>query len=156
MTASDRFSVRRLAAIDLTGKTPRTGRRARLVRVEFTLSTLVGSGLGGWLCALGHPLLGIWSIGVGANYFPLALHALRFRQRPELLEKELRGVDVAAELRRYSLPQLVLAAPFAVGLLAAGETVFVRPGSRQSQSQTEGGLGRDEHGEEVHAGREHR
>jgi hypothetical protein len=43
--------------------------------------------------------LGVWLIGIGANYVPLAVHAVRLSRRGGL-EAELVGVDLRSEARR--------------------------------------------------------
>ena len=47
----------------------------------------------GWIV-----VLGIWLVGAGVNYVPLAVHAQSL-SRPGALEAELAGVDVRRELR---------------------------------------------------------
>jgi hypothetical protein len=68
-------------------------------------------GSGGWI------LVGVWLVGAGANYVPLALEAQRL-SRPGALDAELSGLDVRRELRRAATAQLWIAVPFAVFLAA--------------------------------------
>jgi len=114
------LDVRRLAALDMWG-TAGTARRRRLIRAEFVLGavgcTALGAlalaGGGGWMT-----VVGLWLVGAGINYVPLALHA-RSLSRPGALEAELAGVDVRRELRRAGAQQLWIAVPLAVAVSAA-------------------------------------
>jgi hypothetical protein len=117
------LDVRRLAAVDMWGS--RGGRRRRrVIRAEFVVGAVGCTVLGvlgivsgtGWLVAVG-----IWLIGVGVNYVPLALHA-RSLSRPGILEAELENADIRAELRRAGVLQLWIALPFAVALAALRQT----------------------------------
>jgi len=62
-------------------------------------------------------ILGVWLVGAGVNYLPLALHAQSL-SRPGALEAELSNVDVRRELRRAGVWQLWIAVPFAVAIAA--------------------------------------
>ena len=110
---------RRVAAVDMYG-TRGSPRRRRIIRAEFFAGSagcmVLGilalvHGSGGWL------LLGVWLLGAGANYVPLALAAQRL-SRPGALDAELSGLDVRRELRRAATAQLWIAVPFAVCLAA--------------------------------------
>ncbi len=123
------WNVRRFAAIDMYG-TAGTRRRRRIVLLEFVVGTaallLIGAVLlihGGWLWAA-------WLLGCGLNYGALAVHAVTLYP-PGRLEAELAGADVSAELRRYSIAQLLLFVP----VLIAGVAV--------AQAAGKGGPGRD-------------
>jgi len=121
--------VRRLAALDMWGGAG-TQRRRKLIRAEFligvvgclALGALTLEGGGGWLT-----VLGIWLVGAGINYIPLALESVRLSP-PGALEQELQGVDVRGEVRRAGPQQLWIAVPFAVAALALWE--HPRPRSR--------------------------
>ena len=97
-----------------------TRRRRRLIRAEFVLGVIGCVGLGvlalvtgsGWMT-----LVGLWLVGVGVNYVPLAIHAQRL-SRPGVLEAEIRDVDVRRELRRVGVQSLWIAVPFVVALSA--------------------------------------
>jgi hypothetical protein len=104
-------------------------RRRRIIRAEFfagaagctTLGILaLVRGSGGWL------FLGVWLVGAGANYVPLALAAQR-PSRPGALDAELSGLDVRRELRRAATAQLWIAVPFAVCLAALTSARTKRP-----------------------------
>jgi hypothetical protein len=99
-----------------------TGRRRRIIIAEFVLGAAVGIALGLFLVAQGGTasvLLGLYAAGVGANYVPLAAHALSLRD-PEDLRAELHGVDLRAELRRYTGWQFLVFVPLLfVGLALA-------------------------------------
>ncbi|MFB9236312.1 hypothetical protein ACFFWC_12250 [Plantactinospora siamensis] len=126
------LDVRRLAALDMHGASGSRWRR-RVVIVEF-FGTVVCAGFGAWwLWSAGATgrLLALALAGIGANYFPLALHAATLT-RPGALAGELAGVDVRGQLRRYSLIQLWLAVPGVVLLLALAQLVRRRTLTRRS------------------------
>lgn len=90
--------------------------RRRIILAEFVLAALGGVALGAFLLAdadggLLGILFGIWALGVGLNYVPLALYALSLRS-DQALAAELDDADVRAELRHFSLTQLWVAVPF--------------------------------------------
>ena len=111
------LDVRRLAAADMWG-TAGSLRRRRLIRVEFIVGAVGCTALGvlslisgsGWADALG-----VWLIGAGVNYIPLALQAQSL-SRPGALEAELHGLDLRSELRRAGVRQIWIAVPFAVAI----------------------------------------
>src|SRR5262245_11674971 len=113
------LNVRRLAALDMWGSAG-TMRRRRIIRAEFVLGVVGCIGLGllavvqgsGWWV-----VVGIWLIGAGVNYVPLALQAQSLSQ-PGALEGELDGVDVHSELKRAGLQQFWIAIPLAVAAFA--------------------------------------
>jgi hypothetical protein len=115
------INVRRLAALDMWG-TAGTARRRRLIRAEFFAGALGCTGLGlavlvtgnGWLT-----LLGIWLVGAGMNYVPLAWEAQSL-SKPGALEKELAGLDLRRELRSAGVRQWI-AVPLAVAVSALVE-----------------------------------
>jgi len=100
--------VRRLAAVDMHGLNG-TALRRRLILFEFAFGAVAGIAIGLFLIvASSSPLgvlLGIYAVGVAANYAPLAIHAASLR-RPAALRSELRDVDIRAELRHYTRAQL--------------------------------------------------
>jgi hypothetical protein len=118
-----RIDVRRLAAVDMYGSAGSRIRR-RVILAEFVLGALVGSGLGvfvlvgtdGWM-----PVFGAWILGACLNYVPLAAHAIDL-SRPGVLERELQGVDVPAELRHYTKAQLWLFVPLLLIALAIAQS----------------------------------
>jgi len=115
-------NVRRLAAVDMYG-TAGTIRRRRIILVEFIVGALVCPALGARLVVLGPgPELwfGLWLIGIGINYVPLAIHALVL-SRPGALDRELAGVDVGRELRRYGVSQVWLFVPLLVAVVALAQ-----------------------------------
>ena len=121
------LDVRRLAALDMWG-TAGTGRRRRIIRAEFVLGAIGCTALGllvlstgtGWII-----LLGVWLVGAGINYVPLALQAYSL-SRPGALEKELSGVEVRQELRRAGVQQLWIAVPLAVAVFALADVSIGR------------------------------
>jgi hypothetical protein len=95
--------------------------RRRLVLVEFVASAIGIVAIG---VALFHTAssphvaaLGVCCIGVGANYVPLALHAISLSPRGAL-ETELAREDAHPELRGYAGKQLWLVIPFLLVVLA--------------------------------------
>jgi len=111
--------VRRLAAVDMWG-TAGTRQRRRLIRAEFFAGAIGCTGLGlvvvvtgsGWMA-----VLGIWLVGAGVNYVPLAIEA-QLLSKPGALEQELHGVDLRRELRSSGVRQLWIAVPFGVAVSA--------------------------------------
>jgi hypothetical protein len=116
----ERLDVRRLAAVDMYGAAG-TRRRRRLIRAEFVLGAVGGTGLGVWAAATaataGWQLFGAWIAGVGVNYAALAWQAALL-SRPGALEAELAGADLPRELRRYSYLQLWVVVPLLLAVLA--------------------------------------
>jgi len=113
------IDVRRLAALDMHGSGGGTLRRLSVL-AEFVLAAVVGLAGGVFLIAASEAawttVLGAAVAGIGANYVPLAVHALSLT-RPGALADELGAADARGELRRYSLAQLWLAAPFTILIL---------------------------------------
>lgn len=115
------MDVRRLAAIDMYG-TRGTLRRRRIILTEFIAALTAAMALGIWIettaSSLGARILGIWLIGAGLNYAPLAAHAIVL-SRPGALDAELADVDTHQELRRYSILQLWIFVPLSLIVVAA-------------------------------------
>lgn len=113
------LDVRRLAALDMWGAAG-TRRRRHLIRAEFFLGVVVCIGLGvvllvtvgGWTI-----VVGIWLIGTGINYLPLAWEAQSL-SRPGALEEELRGIELRREFRRANVQQFWLFVPLALVVFA--------------------------------------
>jgi hypothetical protein len=109
------MSPRRLAAVDMYGT--RGSRRRRLViRVEFFVGVVGCLALG--VLAIIHDdgvwvLIGVWLIGIGLNYVPLAASAQSL-SRPGALEAEMDGRDVRRELRRAGVTQAMILVPLAL------------------------------------------
>lgn len=110
------MNVRRLAAIDMYGSRGAV-RRRRIIRAEFITGAAVMVAFGVWLTAfsagLGGRALGIWIIGCGLNYAPLAAYAVAL-SRPGALDAELAGIDTGQELRHYSILQLWILVPLSL------------------------------------------
>jgi len=121
--------VRRLAALDMWG-TAGSRRRRQLIRAEFFCGVIGCIGLGalalvtgsGWVTAVG-----LWLVGIGINYVPLALEAQSL-SKPGALEDELRGVELRRELRHAGVQQLWIVVPLAVVVFAL---LDLRPDRRQ-------------------------
>ena len=122
------MNVRRLAAIDMYGAQGTT-RRRRIILTEFVAGAVVSVAFGIWVAAYasgpGGRVLGIWMIGAGLNYAPLAAYAIAL-SRPGALNSELAGVDTGRELRRYSVLQLWIFVPLSLVILAVHSAVIRR------------------------------
>ena len=118
-------NVRRLAAIDMYG-TRGTARRRRIILAEFVVGVVAMVGLGLWILIqasdLGGQALGLWFIGAGLNYAPLAVYALVL-SRPGALEAELADVDAARELRHYGVLQAWILVPLALIVFASRDAL---------------------------------
>jgi DNA-binding HxlR family transcriptional regulator len=114
-------TVRRLAAIDMFG-TRGTVRRRRIILVEFLFGVVAAPAFGAWLLSSSpdrwRTLIAWWIIGVGLNYVPLAAYAVALSGRG-VLDRELAGVDIGPELRRYGVWQLWVLVPLALIVFAA-------------------------------------
>lgn len=123
MNAVEMPDVRRMAALDLHGMAGRLWRR-RLIGAEFVVATAGCLGLGLWLAVFATPagtrVLGVWLAGVGVNYAALTVQAASLWGRGALAA-ELTGVDVPAELRRYSVAQFWLVVPLLFAALAVAQ-----------------------------------
>jgi hypothetical protein len=88
------LNVRRLAALDMHGARG-TRRRRLVILAEFALGTIGCVVLGAWALTWGDAggvVLGIWLLGLSANYLPLTTYVLALWQ-PEVLKAELAGAD---------------------------------------------------------------
>ena len=113
------MNVRRLAALDMHGARG-TRRRRRVILAEFALGTIGGVALGAWALTWGDAVgvvLGIWLLGLAANYLPLTAHVVALWQ-PGALQAELAGADLGAELRHYTRVQFWVLVPFWIAGLA--------------------------------------
>jgi hypothetical protein len=110
------MTVRRLAAIDMYG-TRGTARRRRIILAEFVVGAVAMVAFGAWLLtasvSVAGQAVGLWVIGAGLNYAPLAVHAIVL-SRPGALDAELSGVDTGRELRRYGVLQLWIFVPLSL------------------------------------------
>jgi hypothetical protein len=117
------IDVRRLAAADMWG-TRGTVRRRRVILVEFVAGAIGCALLGvvalvtanSWVWVV----IGVWLIGVGINYVPLALHAVTL-SRPGALEAELRDVPLKPALRTATVQQVWIFVPLAVAVAAIAQ-----------------------------------
>ena len=96
-----------------------TTRRRRVILAEFLLGAVGGTAFGLWALtswdgAVGI-VVGIYLLGLAANYVALALHAITLT-RAGALNAELRSVDIRAALRHYTVTQFWVFVP---GLFAA-------------------------------------
>ena len=101
-----------------------TSLRRQVILAEFIVGA-VGCVVIGLLTAtrapaLGWRVVGVWLVGIGINYVALALHAV-WLSRAGALDRELVGVDVAAELRRYTYLQVWIVMPLLLVVLALGQ-----------------------------------
>ena len=100
-----------------------TLRRRRIILAEFMLGALGGVAVGVALLASGASgwgiiAAGVWALGVGLNYLPLALHAISL-SRPGALDAELAGVEIPSALRHYTTRQLWVFVPALFVVLSA-------------------------------------
>ena len=134
-TGKTLIDVRRLAAIDMYGRHG-SKRRRRLILAEFVLAAIDIPLLGLTLvqaASVPRVFLGAYLIGVGLNFVPLGLHAISL-SRAGRLGTELAGVDIAAELRRYTAKQLFIGIPLFVLIL--GVVQFAMSRRTPSESRT--------------------
>jgi hypothetical protein len=122
------IDVRRLAAIDMYGRHG-SKRRRRVILAEFVLAAidipLLGLTIVLAASSVPRVLLGAYLVGVGLNFVPLGLHAISM-SRAGRLRTELTGVDVAAELRRYTAKQLFIGIPLLVLILGVAQFAMSR------------------------------
>jgi hypothetical protein len=114
-----RIDIRRLAALDMHGGHG-TRRRRRIILGEFVAGVIGCAAIGIWLLTLGSigfTILGIYLLGLAANYVPLTIHVLAL-WRSEALDAELLGVDIGAQLRYYTRAQFWVFVPFWLAALA--------------------------------------
>ena len=98
--------------------------RRRVVLVQF-IAGASGCIVVGLLTAtrapgMGWRVVGTWLAGVGVNYDALALHTMSL-SRGGALDRELAGVDVASELRRYTYLQVWIVVPLLLVVLAISQ-----------------------------------
>jgi hypothetical protein len=113
ISGAAQLNVRRLAALDMHGARG-TRRRRRVILAEFVLGTIGGVALGSWALTWEGTtgvVMGIWLLGLAANYLALTAHVLALWDRGAL-QAELAGVDLRAELRHYTRAQLWVLVPF--------------------------------------------
>jgi hypothetical protein len=92
-------------------------RRRRIIRAEFVLGCVVALVFGAFLLARGVGLVGLWILGIGVNYIPLAVVLFP----GDRIERELAGVDLPAEIRRTTVAQFALLVPFLGGIVAVAQ-----------------------------------
>lgn len=106
-----------------------TLRRRRVIRAEFVTGVFGCVILGVFVLVTAGSVLweavGLWLIGAGVNYVPLALYA-QLLSAPGALEAELVDVDRGRELRRAGVQQFWIAIPFAVAIAAVATEVAAR------------------------------
>ena len=114
-------SVRRFAALDMHGLSG-SPRRRRLITAEFMLGTVALWLFAALLLYHGSPLWGLIVLGVGLNYACLAICAVQLFPAGRL-ERQVEGVDLRAEARRYTFAQLLLLVPGLVLVVFVAETL---------------------------------
>lgn len=117
--------VRRLAAMDMYGSRGSVGRR-RFILAEFCAAAVFMVGFGIFVLTrsadFGGRAFGLWLIGAGLNYAPLAAYAIVL-SRPGALDADLAGVDVGPELRRSGVYQLWIFVPLLLVILAGHDAL---------------------------------
>jgi hypothetical protein len=112
--------VRRLAAVDMHGARG-TIRRRRVILAEFVLGAVGGAAFGVWALTSWEGVLavvvGLYLLGLAANYAALALHAITL-SRAGALAAELRGTDIRGALRHYTGVQFWVFVPGLFAVLA--------------------------------------
>ena len=110
-----------------------TTRRRRIILAEFVVGVLVMVAFGLWLVASATGAevmaIGIWVIGAGVNYAPLAVYAVVL-SRPGALVAELAKVDTGQELRRYAVLQLWIFIPLSLVIWAIRDEIRHRQSER--------------------------
>ena len=110
------MNVRELAAVDMYGGKGTT-RRRRIILAEFVAGVVVMIPVGVVLVVTANStisrLVGIYFIGVGLNYVPLAIHAISLSRRGAL-DAALRDVDLPKALRHYTVAQVWVFVPLAL------------------------------------------
>ena len=94
-----------------------------MILCEFALGTVGSAALGAWALTWGGAIgviLGVWLLGLAANYLPLTVHVLALWRQPAL-DAELTGVDLHTELRNYTRAQVWVLVPFWVAGLALAQ-----------------------------------
>jgi hypothetical protein len=117
-----RLDIRRLTAVDMYGAIGSHLRR-RVILAEFVLGAVVGCALGALVLLTSDGLMAVfggWVLGACLNYVPLSVHAIDLSGRGAL-ERELRGVDIRAELRYYTKAQVWIAVPLLFIALAIAQ-----------------------------------
>ena len=114
------MNVRRFAAIDMHGLADSASRR-KFILLKFILGAILSLILGVFVFITADSLFwtvfGLWLIGIGFNYVPLAMYGISFT-RPGALRRELAGVDIPDELRKYTGLQIWVFLPLALVYLA--------------------------------------
>lgn len=112
------INIRKLAALDMLLH------GVRLIQAEFGIGILVPVMLGvrllraGWSPAAksGWDIgLGLWLIGMAANYVPLFIYTILIARAGTIQEE---GQPELPQVKRYSLQQVIIFVPFLVAALA--------------------------------------
>lgn len=120
--------MRRLVAVDMALH----GRQ--FILAEFAFGVLLGLGLGlfllrtflAWISLSSPPLiwqilvalLGIWALGMAANYTPLFLYAVSIAKSGRV---HAEGEPELPDKRRYNVQQFVIFIPFFVAIVAIAQ-----------------------------------
>ncbi len=107
------ISIRKLAAVDMAIH------GAGLITAEFAIGVLFPVFLAYFDLRSMHSglqaALGLWLVGVAANYVPLLIYAVVIA-RSGMVEKE--GRPELARIKQYNTQQFLLLVPFLVAILA--------------------------------------
>jgi len=127
------INVRKLVALDITLHGP------RFITIEFGVGTPAILAVGGFLAATGQPILGVYLLLTGINYFPLLVYAVLIARAGTARDEVAGGLSQDKHyVRKYSTQQLLIFVPFAVILLAAAQEL--RRTTRSRDLDAGGGL----------------
>lgn len=112
------INIRKLVAVDMTLH------GTRFIIAEFAIGIVLPLILGFFAIRAGlfgsapvhrEVVLGFWLIGVAVNYLPLFIYALLIARSGTVKEE---GQPELANVKRYSLQQVIIFIPFFVAVLA--------------------------------------
>lgn len=112
------INIRKLVAVDMTLHGP------RFIIAEFAIGIVlplvlgcisIRAGLLGRVQIAREIILGFWSIGVAVNYIPFLIYAILMATSGTVKEE---GQPELAQVKRYSVQQVIICIPFFVAVLA--------------------------------------
>ena len=103
------IEIRKLAAVDMAWL------GARFVIPEYVVGIILPAILGVLSLRSGADLLGLWLIGIAANYIPLCIYAILIARAGTV---KAEGEAEIAHARRYGLQQVIILVPLLVVIVA--------------------------------------